>query len=106
VALGAVGQGLNPRHEGLEVPVPVLLVIHEADYQLRFDVSRKPVIRPISRNRMLESLKEAASWPEADKGTLVTLAAALVAARADAEGSSYFQDLSDKNPANATALDE
>jgi hypothetical protein len=62
------------------------------------------VIRPISRNRMLESLKEAASWPEADTGTLVTLAAALVAARADTEGSSYFRDLSDKKPANATAL--
>jgi glyoxylase-like metal-dependent hydrolase (beta-lactamase superfamily II) len=61
------------------------------------------VTRPISRNRLLESLKEAASWPAADRGTLVTLAAALVAARADAEGSSYFQDLSDENPANATA---
>jgi hypothetical protein len=62
------------------------------------------VIRPISRNRLLESLKEAASWPGADTGTLVTLAGALVTARADAEGSSYFQELSDKNPANATAL--
>ena len=59
--------------------------------------------RPISRDRMLESLKEAASWPEADAGTLVTLAAALVAARADTEGSSYFRDLSDTEPANATA---
>jgi glyoxylase-like metal-dependent hydrolase (beta-lactamase superfamily II) len=62
------------------------------------------VTRPISRNRLLESLKEAASWPGADTGTLVTLAGALVAARADAEGSSYFQQLSDKKPANATAL--
>ncbi len=60
-------------------------------------------MRPISRNRLLGSLKEAASWPGADRGTLVTLAAALVAARADAEGSSYFQGLSDKNPASATA---
>jgi hypothetical protein len=33
----------------------------------------------------------------------VTLAAVLVAVRADAEGSRYFQDLSDENPANATA---
>jgi glyoxylase-like metal-dependent hydrolase (beta-lactamase superfamily II) len=33
----------------------------------------------------------------------MTLATALVAARADAEGSSYFQNLSDRNPANATA---
>ena len=62
------------------------------------------MIRPISRNRMLESLKEAAGWPGAGTGTLVTLAAALVAARADAEGSSYFRDLSNKKPADATAL--
>jgi hypothetical protein len=33
----------------------------------------------------------------------VTLATALVAARADAEGSRYFQDLSERNPADATA---
>ena len=33
----------------------------------------------------------------------MTLATALVAARADVEGSSYFQDLSGRNPANATA---
>ena len=30
--------------------------------------------RPISRNRLLESLKEAASWPRADRNTVVTLA--------------------------------
>ena len=59
---------------------------------------------PISRNRSLGSLKEAASWPGADRNTVVTLATALVAARADAEGSSYFQDLSERNPADATAL--
>jgi glyoxylase-like metal-dependent hydrolase (beta-lactamase superfamily II) len=58
---------------------------------------------PISRDRLLGSLKEAASWPGADRNTVVTLAAALVAARADAEGSSYFQDLSERNPADATA---
>jgi hypothetical protein len=34
---------------------------------------------------------------------VVILATALVAARADAEGSSYFQDLSERNPADATA---
>jgi glyoxylase-like metal-dependent hydrolase (beta-lactamase superfamily II) len=59
--------------------------------------------RPISRNRLLESLKEAASWPGADRSTLVALAAALVTARADAEGSSYFQDLSERHRADATA---
>jgi glyoxylase-like metal-dependent hydrolase (beta-lactamase superfamily II) len=59
---------------------------------------------PISRNRSLGSLKEAASWPGADRSTVVTLATALVAARADADGSSYFQHLSERNPADATAL--
>jgi len=62
------------------------------------------VTGPISRNRSLGSLKEAASWPGADRNTVVVLATALVAARADAEGSSYFQDLSERNPADATAL--
>jgi glyoxylase-like metal-dependent hydrolase (beta-lactamase superfamily II) len=61
------------------------------------------VTEPISRNRLLGSLKEAASWPEANRSTVVTLATALVAARADAEGSSYFQVLSERNPADATA---
>jgi hypothetical protein len=61
------------------------------------------VTGPISRNRLLGSLKEAASWPGADRNTLVTLATVLVAARADAEGSRYFQDLSERNPAHATA---
>jgi len=59
--------------------------------------------KPISRNRLLGSLKEAGSWPGADRSTLVALATALVTARADAEGSRYFQDLSERNPADATA---
>src|SRR5712691_8634760 len=59
---------------------------------------------PISRNRLLGSLKDPASWPGADRNTVVTLATALVAARADAEGSSYFQDLSDRNPGDAAVL--
>ena len=58
---------------------------------------------PISRNRLLGSLKEAASWPGADRNTVMALATALVAARADTEGSRYFQDLSERNPADATA---
>ena len=66
----------------------------------RFDGSAP---KPISSNRLLGSLKEAASWPGADRNTVVTLALLLVAARADAEGSSYFQDLSERNPADATA---
>jgi glyoxylase-like metal-dependent hydrolase (beta-lactamase superfamily II) len=62
------------------------------------------VTGPISRNRSIGSLKEAASWPGADRNTVVTLATALVAARADAEGSSYFQHLSERSPTDATAL--
>jgi len=61
------------------------------------------VTQPISRNRLVGSLTEAASWPGADRNTLVTLAAALVAARADTEGSRYFRDLSERNPENAAA---
>jgi glyoxylase-like metal-dependent hydrolase (beta-lactamase superfamily II) len=61
------------------------------------------VTGPISRHRLLGSLQEAAAWPGADRGTVVTLATTLVAARADAEGSRYFQDLSEQNPADATA---
>src|SRR5258708_16327209 len=62
-----------------------------------------PVTGPISNNRLIESLKEAASWPGADRNTLMILALTLVSARADAEGSSYFQDLSEGNPADPTA---
>src|SRR4029077_632413 len=57
---------------------------------------------PISHSRLIESLKEAASWPGADRNTVVILALTLVSARADAEGSSYFLDLSERNPADAT----
>jgi hypothetical protein len=57
----------------------------------------------ISRNRLLGSLKEAASWPGADRNTVVTLALLLAAARADEEGSRYFEELSELNPADATA---
>jgi hypothetical protein len=62
-----------------------------------------PAPRSISSNRLLGSLKEAASWPGADRNTVVTLALLLVAAGADAEGSSYFQALSERNPADAAA---
>jgi glyoxylase-like metal-dependent hydrolase (beta-lactamase superfamily II) len=66
----------------------------------RFD---GPAPRPISKDRLLESLKEAANWPGADRNTVATLALLLVAARADTDGSRYFQDLSARNPADATA---
>src|SRR6476659_1174702 len=58
---------------------------------------------PISSNRLLGSLKEAAQWPGADRKSVVTLALSLVAARADEDGARYFNDLSERNPADATA---
>jgi glyoxylase-like metal-dependent hydrolase (beta-lactamase superfamily II) len=58
----------------------------------------------ITRRRMLESLKEAASWPGADRNTIVTLTIALIAARADAEAAGYFGQLADTRPQDATAL--
>ncbi len=58
---------------------------------------------PISQSRLIESLQEAAGWPGADRNTVLILALKLVSARADAAGSSYFQDLSERNPADATA---
>jgi glyoxylase-like metal-dependent hydrolase (beta-lactamase superfamily II) len=61
------------------------------------------VTGPISHNHLIESLKEAASWPGADRNAVMILALTLVSAGADAEGSSYFQDLSERNPADATA---
>jgi glyoxylase-like metal-dependent hydrolase (beta-lactamase superfamily II) len=52
---------------------------------------------------LIESLKVAASWPGPDRNTMMILALTLVSVSADAEGSSYFQDLSERNPADATA---
>jgi len=62
------------------------------------------VSKSISSNRFLISLKEAASWPRAHPNAAVILALSMVAARADADGSKYFNDLSERDPANATAL--
>jgi glyoxylase-like metal-dependent hydrolase (beta-lactamase superfamily II) len=62
-----------------------------------------PVHESISGNRLLASLKDAARWPGADRNTVVTLALTLVAARADEDGRSYFRDLSERYPADATA---
>jgi glyoxylase-like metal-dependent hydrolase (beta-lactamase superfamily II) len=50
---------------------------------------------PITRHRDIESLETAAAWPGADRATVVTLAARLVAAGQDAEGYRYFQNMSD-----------
>jgi glyoxylase-like metal-dependent hydrolase (beta-lactamase superfamily II) len=50
---------------------------------------------PITRHRDIESLETAAAWPGADRATVVTLAARLVAAGQDAEGYRYFQRMSE-----------
>jgi glyoxylase-like metal-dependent hydrolase (beta-lactamase superfamily II) len=53
---------------------------------------------PISPQRDIHSLKEAANWPGADQGTLVVLAARLAAAGADADGYRFFQQQADAQP--------
>ena len=63
-----------------------------------------PTPKPISSDRLLGSLKEAASWPGADRNTVVTLALLLVAARADIDASSYFEEAHERNPDDATVL--
>jgi glyoxylase-like metal-dependent hydrolase (beta-lactamase superfamily II) len=62
-----------------------------------------PVTGPISHSRLIESLKEAAGWPEADRNTVMTLALTYASTRADAEAAAYFADLSGRNPADAVA---
>jgi len=57
----------------------------------------------ISANRFLRSLEDVAGWQGAHPSTVVILATALVAARADAEGSRYFENLAERDPADATA---
>ena len=74
---------------------------YQADHQAAAGALLAPHVygassKPISANRLLGSLKEAVSWPGSDRGAVVTLALSLVAARADTEGSSYFQDLSEE----------
>jgi glyoxylase-like metal-dependent hydrolase (beta-lactamase superfamily II) len=59
---------------------------------------------PITRRRFLESLKEAGSWPAADRNIMVNLAIAFIAARADAEAAGYFAGVADARPQDASAL--
>jgi glyoxylase-like metal-dependent hydrolase (beta-lactamase superfamily II) len=60
--------------------------------------------KPITRHRDIESLQTAAAWPGADRATVVTLAARLVAAGQDAEGYRYFQRMSDASGRQALPL--
>ncbi|MBO0832519.1 MAG: hypothetical protein J2P29_11185, partial [Actinobacteria bacterium] len=52
----------------------------------------------IVKDRNTEALKEAASWPGADRATLVTLATVLAATDADQEGAEFFGGLAASQP--------
>src|SRR6266496_3898296 len=52
----------------------------------------------ISKDQNIEALKVAASWPGADRATLVTLATVLAATGADHDGLSYFEALAASQP--------
>src|SRR6266478_1447955 len=52
----------------------------------------------IIRDQNIEALKVAASWPDADRATLITLATVLAATGADHEGLSYFETLASSQP--------
>src|SRR5260370_5740619 len=53
---------------------------------------------PIIHDSPVEALKVAASWPGADRATLVTLATVLAATGADHDGLSYFGALAASQP--------
>ena len=52
----------------------------------------------IIKDHNLEALKEAASWPGADRVSLITLATVLAATGADHDGLSYFGALAASQP--------
>jgi glyoxylase-like metal-dependent hydrolase (beta-lactamase superfamily II) len=58
----------------------------------------------MTRRRDIESLKTAAGWPDADRATVVILAARFVAAGLDADGYDYFQRQSDAAPGSPLPL--
>lgn len=58
----------------------------------------------ITRSRDVESLKLAASWPGAERATIVTLATRLASDGAHADGYSYFQREADAHPDQALPL--
>ncbi|MGE5285729.1 MAG: MBL fold metallo-hydrolase [Micromonosporaceae bacterium] len=58
----------------------------------------------IIKDRLIEALKTAGSWPGADRATLITLATVLAATGADAEGSRYFGTLAASQPDQALPL--
>jgi glyoxylase-like metal-dependent hydrolase (beta-lactamase superfamily II) len=58
----------------------------------------------IIKDRGVEALETAASWPAADRAALVTLATILAATGADAEGLSFFEALAANQPDQALPL--
>src|SRR6266542_1712089 len=52
----------------------------------------------ISRHRDIDALKVAAQWPDADRATVVNLAARLAAVGADADGYRFFAEQADVHP--------
>src|SRR5580704_8438938 len=52
----------------------------------------------IIKDQNIEALKVVASWPGADRATLVTLATVLAATGAEHDGCSYFQALASSQP--------
>jgi glyoxylase-like metal-dependent hydrolase (beta-lactamase superfamily II) len=58
----------------------------------------------IIKDHNLEALKVAASWPGADRATLITLATVLAATGADQDGLSYFGALAARRPDQALPL--
>jgi glyoxylase-like metal-dependent hydrolase (beta-lactamase superfamily II) len=55
----------------------------------------------IIKDHNIEALKVAASWPGADRATLVTLATVLAATGADQDGLAYFEALAARQPDQA-----
>src|SRR5215470_16466690 len=60
--------------------------------------------RQIVKDHNLEALKTAASWPGADRATLVTLATVLAATGAEHDGLAYFGALAASQPDQALPL--
>jgi len=58
----------------------------------------------IIKDHNVEALKVAASWPGADRATLITLATVLAATGADHEGQAYFEALAASQPDQALPL--
>jgi glyoxylase-like metal-dependent hydrolase (beta-lactamase superfamily II) len=61
-------------------------------------MKKRAMSQPISRDNTIDALKVAASWPGADRATLITLATVLAATGADQDGLSYFEALAASQP--------